>query len=242
MKVIQLFIFLNYFAMGEEAHSPKRKLEDHHMDFIRMIKPLVDEENQKLQDLRSLILNVEETFLMNGKFGVNDIDLIQKISKEYDVKINKPLEEYSYPEGIALLDRLKIHVDIIPEKLVLAQAIIETGWGTSKFAKLANNYFGIHCYKPDCGMKPAHAPDAKFSVKKYSSPQEAVEDYMYLLNTGRAYKKLRKIREQNRLAGIDPEAVSMAQGLVLYSERGEVYIRLIEKVINRYIPDNLALL
>ena len=45
-------------------------------------------------------------------------------------------------------------VDIIPISLVLAQAANESSWGESRFAKKGNNYFGMWCYTPKCGIVP----------------------------------------------------------------------------------------
>ncbi|HKJ91279.1 MAG TPA: glucosaminidase domain-containing protein, partial [Oceanipulchritudo sp.] len=48
----------------------------------------------------------------------------------------------------AILDDLRRRVDVIPPSLALAQAALESGWGTSRFAREGNNLFGIWCYTP----------------------------------------------------------------------------------------------
>ena len=37
----------------------------------------------------------------------------------------------------------------IPKELIIAQAVIETGWGTSRFANEGNNLFGIRTFNKD---------------------------------------------------------------------------------------------
>jgi flagellum-specific peptidoglycan hydrolase FlgJ len=43
----------------------------------------------------------------------------------------------------------------IPDELIIAQAIIESNAGTSRFAKEGNNLFGIRIWNRDKGMLPA---------------------------------------------------------------------------------------
>ena len=52
------------------------------------------------------------------------------------------------------LDELLIKVDKVPVSLALAQAAIESGWGTSRFAQEGNALFGQWTYDGE-GIKPA---------------------------------------------------------------------------------------
>ncbi|MDZ7825939.1 MAG: glucosaminidase domain-containing protein [Gammaproteobacteria bacterium] len=47
-------------------------------------------------------------------------------------------------------DRLR-RADEIPPSLVLAQAAAESAWGTSRFARMANNLFGQPRFTEGCG-------------------------------------------------------------------------------------------
>jgi len=116
-------------------------------------------------------------------------------------------------------------VDIIPPSLALAQAANESGWGTSRFARIGNNYFGIWCYTPGCGMVPLQRnPGEIHEVQTFSSLQASVSAYFRNINTNPAYIKLRDIRENNRKQGLPLDSLSLIQGLSNYSERGQSYV------------------
>ena len=60
-------------------------------------------------------------------------------------------------------------INTIPISLILAQSIIESGWGASRFAQEGNALFGQWTWKNDDGIKPKGNPDANFSVKNFDS-------------------------------------------------------------------------
>ena len=133
-----------------------------------------------------------------------------------------------------VLDQLLKRVDIIPASLPLAQAANETGWGTSRFAKEANNYFGIWTYEAEQGLKPRNREsDKKHFVRKFTSPAASVKFYMNLLNTHPAYKELRNIRYSLRQERQKISGVKLAQGLEKYSAKGNEYIKLITLLITQ---------
>jgi Bax protein len=120
------------------------------------------------------------------------------------------------------------HIDIIPPALILAQAANESAWGTSRFAKEGNNYFGIWCFTKGCGMVPKNRTSGKnHEVKSFNSTQAAVNYYLYNLNTSANYQHLR----DNRNSSYDANA--LAEGLVAYSERGDDYVEEIQTMIRQ---------
>ena len=61
-----------------------------------------------------------------------------------EIKTNsKPLFVYSLNSCITDLNKTKPIEKQVPSELIVAQAIIETAWGTSRFANESNNLFGI---------------------------------------------------------------------------------------------------
>ena len=79
--------------------------------------------------------------------------------------------------------------DRIPLSLVIAQAIHESAYGTSRFAEEANNLFGIKYVNGDEYI--LYLKNGK-KLKKYYTWCESVEDYMELLLTGKHYKLFQK--------------------------------------------------
>ena len=127
---------------------------------------------------------------------------------------------------------LLINVDVLPPSLVLAQAANESAWGTSRFAKLGNNYFGQWCFEHGCGLVPKKRDYGKaHEVAAFSSPKGSLESYMQNLNSHPAYQKLRNIRSQLRTEKQAITGYALAAGLMNYSERREEYIEELRKMI-----------
>jgi len=76
----------------------------------------------------------------------------------------------------------------------VAQAILESNWGESRFAKLGNNFYGmIQTDKTEPHIK---ALDSDILLKKYGRKCESVADYITLLNIGRDFVEYRNVRDK----------------------------------------------
>jgi len=90
----------------------------------------------------------------------------------------------------------------VPTSMIIAMAGIESGWGTSRFAREGNALFGVRTWDSTVPqMKPLDLPDADFGVKKYNTKCDSVKDMVRILNTHPAYEKFRTEREQQIDAG-----------------------------------------
>ena len=82
----------------------------------------------------------------------------------------------------------------IPIILVQAQAIQESNWGRSRFAREGNNFFGIKEFDlTEPHMKAKERIDAHWGLRKYVSMCDSVEDYMNLLSTSYKYKAFQEL-------------------------------------------------
>ena len=87
------------------------------------------------------------------------------------------------------------NVEEVNLELLLAQAALESGWGTSRFAKEGNNLFGIRTYNlKEPHMLPSNNPK-KWGVKVYMHECDSVLNYINVLNNGSAFKEYRQMRE-----------------------------------------------
>lgn len=146
-------------------------------------------------------------------------------------------------EGLQL-EALLQRVDIIPPSLAIAQSINETAWGSSRFAQHGNALFGQHLPKNSQGDF-IQARGANVKMAAFSTPLEAVRSYMHNLNTSRAYIDLRRKRQALRLKSKRISATELAQSLLHYSERGQVYVDSLTSLIrSNHLAelDNLTLL
>ena len=79
--------------------------------------------------------------------------------------------------------------------MMLAQAIIESGWGGSRFAQKGNALFGQWTWDKKKGISPTGIERPSFAVKSFKNLQDSVDSYILNLNTHPAYSKLRNYRE-----------------------------------------------
>ncbi len=81
----------------------------------------------------------------------------------------------------------------IPASIILSQAALESGNGTSRLATKANNHFGIKCHNWS-GKTIRHDDDAKNECfRKYSSPEESFMDHSLFLTQRARYRDLFKL-------------------------------------------------
>ncbi len=127
---------------------------------------------------------------------------------------------------------LEQRVDVVPGALLIAQAAIESGWGTSHFAREGNNLFGEWCFEEGCGIVPrSRSAGANHEVRRFPSVLHSIRSYVRNLNSHPAYAELRTRRARARANGSAPSAQDLAGGLEKYSERGMAYVEEVRLVI-----------
>ena len=125
-------------------------------------------------------------------------------------------------------------MDIVPPSLGLAQAALESGWGTSRFAREGNALFGQYTYKSLAGMVPERRDDdRRHRVRRHDTLLAAVQSYMHNLNTHVAYEDFRERRARLRSAGQLIGGHDLAGRLEAYSERRAAYVEDIRRVIRQ---------
>lgn len=133
-----------------------------------------------------------------------------------------------------LLSETLERANVVPASLALIQAAKESGWGTSKFARLANNLFGQQCFTPGCGIVPnARAAGRRHEVQRFVTVQDAVAAYAFNLNSHPRYLTLRQIRSRLDADNQPITGTALAEGLQAYSERGMPYVREIQSMIRQ---------
>lgn len=128
------------------------------------------------------------------------------------------------------IDDLLLRMHTHPNSIVLAQAAMESGWGTSRFSKEANNLFGVWSFNPDePRIRALHSRGEKsIYLKKYEDLSHSIEDYFLVLARAGAYEGFRKSRVQNQ----DP--FEMVNHLLYYSEMRWKYVRQIKFLMKKY--------
>jgi Bax protein len=116
----------------------------------------------------------------------------------------------------------------IPDELIIAQAIIESNAGTSRFAREGHNLFGIRVWNRDKGMLPqGYGENLSWRVKSYNSKCASVKDYMTILNTKEAYTRFREIRDQQNRWWGKVDSIALAKGLDNWSTSKDYNLQVI---------------
>ncbi len=144
-------------------------------------------------------------------------------TREDSMFMNTTFEDYKTKNIDELLRRMKPP----PTSLVLAQAALESGWGSSRFFKEANNVFGIWSF--DSNENRIMANESRngkpIHLKKYENLLGSVEDYHLLLARSATYAAFRNcIHRENNV-------FELIWYLRMYSEKRNEYVIMLRNVI-----------
>ena len=160
-----------------------------------------------------VILVITLTYV-TGSFFPN-----QYILKDYDKKYEaayleklKELDlrepEFAYANDLQFVKAMHKCIDYlnftqpvvlrIPYEMITAQAALESGWGTSRFAVDGNNLFGIRTWNKDTPhMVPLGVKKWRgWGVRIFATKCSSVKEYMRILNEHPAYAEFREVRKQ----------------------------------------------
>ncbi|RUO39903.1 flagellar biosynthesis protein FlgJ [Aliidiomarina taiwanensis] len=195
-------VFIPDFS--EYAAGPERKAA-----FFAYFAPIITEINAEIMNERA---QIEQACSVGNTHTV----LMQRLAEKYYLKDILGAEGFCQ----AMLER----VDRIPPSLALAQSANESAWGTSRFAREGNNYFGQWCFSKGCGIVPqGRGANKTHEVAVFETPKDSVQSYILNLNRHTAYEELRAIRAQLRSEGKTVSGIELSHGLSRYSERGVAY-------------------
>lgn len=189
----------------KELKIPKRK-----SIFIRMLLTNILQSNKNILKERLKLIHL-----------INNNDT----KNEY---INQLAKKYS--GDTASISELLQRVDIVPPSLAIAQAITESGWGTSRYAKEGNALFGHHVSKNDTG-KFIKSKYSKVRVKAFNTVLQSVEAYMHNINSTRSYRLLRLERRNIRNEGDKIIGKKLTPYLTSYSVKGIEYVNALNSMI-----------
>ena len=191
--------------------------------FYLITLPLIYNTNVSIMKERRMTINIEKKFARK-ELNKNETDEVIRLSKKYKL---------DYSEiNMKLFRKLKQRINVIPVSLALGQAIIESGWGQSRFATEGNAIYGQWTTSEDKGIIPQDRDEDKtHAVLKFNNLSESVEAYMYNINTHLAYYNFRVVRAiDEKVKYTDPISMKVKY-LAAYAEIGEKYVNQLELII-----------
>ena len=131
-----------------------------------------------------------------------------------------------YNAGIDPFERAIVIISV-------AQAIIESNWGESRFARKANNFYGI--IQTDSTEPHIKSLRGKTLLKVYGNKCESVGDYIELLNGSEYFKEYRDIRVKQVITE-EVDVFAVTGSLDSYAIDPK-YTRKVKDVVNSLLED-----
>ncbi|UII25265.1 glucosaminidase domain-containing protein [Fulvivirga maritima] len=207
-KWVKPVIYFNEFSFDELSLKKKKK------KFIDMLLPSV--------------LQVKHNIAIDRK-RIGDIIWSQQNNEQVpeadSLFLTDYMSRFEAKDANDLYNRLATH----PTSIVLAQAAVESGWGTSRFFVEGNNIFGIWSYSSEEERMQAlhNRGDQSIYVRSYKDINGSIEDYFYMLARSSAYKEFRKERVKPK------EPTKLTYFLKNYSELRYTYVSRLNMLINK---------
>lgn len=222
--ILILSLFIDYLY-SPPNFAAMENIKERKKAFVEYLKPVINEINQQRATERQELKALYADLLAGKTLGYIERRKLESWSERYAIDFQ--------PDNLtANAEKLLLHLDEIPASMVLAQAAVESAWGTSRFVREGFNFFGQWCFTKGCGMVPsARVKGATHEVQEFSSTEEALKTYFININRHPAYRQVRSIRAQSRKARKPLSGLEMVAGLQKYSERGQVYIDELRAVI-----------
>ena len=199
----------------KEIRSTKNRKEL----FIKITLPIIIKENERLTFLNKKISKLKNQF---NSVSRSDAIWLKSIMNAY--KANT-------------IDRLLIKVDAVPVSIALAQAAIESGWGTSRFAYEGNALFGQYIWNKSAkGIIPNDRnSNETYKIKSFDSLKDSVASYMRNLNTNAHYEEFRLNRYVMKNNNVKPIGNILATYLYNYSIEDDYPIKIQDVIrVNKF--------
>jgi Bax protein len=207
-----------------ESHSGSNNsisVKEKKANFFSFLHPMIKKANADVLQQRKQLVEIKKNL---PSLSDQETEVLAALAQTYKVSNELPLKQQ--------IQELNVKINTIPASLVLAQAANESAWGTSRFAREGNNYFGQWCFSKGCGMVPrSRNSGANHEVADFDSPYDSVKSYIKNLNRHATYAPLRDLRQQAIDNNQAVTGVVLAQGLIGYSERREEYVKEIQNMI-----------
>ncbi|MGQ0664947.1 MAG: glucosaminidase domain-containing protein [Pseudomonadota bacterium] len=181
--------------------------------FIEMILPLLLAENERILADRSRLERLVGWLEAGLSVPENERQWLDDLAWRYGV-------------GEGAVGELVRRIDAVPPSLAIAQAALETGWGTSPAAQRHHAMFGEMVFR-------GTGEGAAAELRKFDRLAGAVAAYARNLNTHKAYARFRAKRAELRREDRSPDGLALAPHLHAYSERRLEYVRTVAGIIRK---------
>jgi len=180
--------------------------------FIMHILPAIVITRERLMDDLHHVDFIEDRINQKKSLSRSDSLFLVSIKQRYETDSLSELKKRIYPH---------------PVSLVLTQAILESGWGTSSIFRNGNNIFGIMSFSSDDprSQMPFIEGDDDRYLRTYNSIAESVDHYFLFIGTVSSYKKFRQKRWEGGAS------TQLVRYLGRYHDHSEQYAEMAQSII-----------
>ena len=202
-----------------DSHIPESHLslsgKAQKISFIKTALPLILAGNEEVERRRDAIEHANQS---------DDRIALEKWSNLYGIKI-------ASKDNDQLTKKLLKRADVVPVPIALAQAAVESGWGTSRFALQGNALFGQWAWRDDAGLRPLNSSNDRAVVRSFGTLLGSIRAYIHNLNTHSFYKGFRDTRAKLRNQPNANKSKVLVKFLDRYAEIGPAYVSKLEVLI-----------
>jgi uncharacterized FlgJ-related protein len=188
--------------------------------FIRLLLTSVVKVNDNIMAVRIEIKRLATKQQQGSPLSMREQEWLAGVAADYYCDVSQFSE---------LLQR----IDILPVSLILAQAIDESGWGTSHFAKKGNALYGQHLASHSKGTFLT-TPGGHVKIATFDNLYHGTASYIHNINTTRAYAAHRDERAKFRAQHGYLSGDHLAGTLGHYSVRGQHYVKTLRWLMQHY--------
>ncbi len=198
--------------------------------FFRSVMPLALAVNETIKEERRRLLALRRIVGRGASLGGINRRWLAGLAVRYQVRRGDGSEALPSPLEIAELTR---RVDALPVSMALAQAAVESAYGTSRFARQGNALFGQ--WSTGQGIVPQERRQATgdYRIAAFATLLESARAYAMNLNTHAAYREFRLSRAARRGDGGAFDGHALAAYLGPYAETGADYVAIVRRVIRQ---------
>ncbi|MDC1381940.1 glucosaminidase domain-containing protein [Candidatus Puniceispirillum sp.] len=211
-----------------DSHIPESHLflsgEAQKISFIKTALPLILAGNEEVERRRD---SIERANQSDNRIA------LEKWANFYGIEITSK-------DNDQLTKKLLKRADVVPVPIALAQAAVESGWGTSRFALKGNALFGQWAWREDAGMRPLNSSNDRAVVRSFGTLFGSIRAYIHNLNTHSFYRGFRDTRAELRNQPNANKSKILVKFLDRYAEIGPAYVSKLEVLIRTNDFDQFA--
>lgn len=152
--------------------------------FIRILTPLALKINEEISNERNALLKLEQKFIKNKILSPKEIEKLETLAIKYDYFTREKDDT-----RISLqFQNLKRRINIIPPSIFIAAAAMESNWGFSRPAKLANSLYKEKVWFTNEGLEPLDNKDDGYRFKIFDSLIESMRSFALTFNSNINYE------------------------------------------------------